>query len=154
MPSARNETMITYINVMPNGEIVGSGVTQDGLEEFIFPVEGATTILGHHVEAGSPNYYDFLAQQIVPMPPRPKGEYRFDYALKSWVFDTAGAAKKAYAKRDELLKNGPDRISPIWWSSMTAEQQAAWSQYRQALLDVPQQAGFPADINWPTSPQV
>ena len=30
--------------------------------------------------------------------------------------------------------------------------QAAWATYRQALRDVPEQAGFPEDINWPQIP--
>lgn len=30
--------------------------------------------------------------------------------------------------------------------------QAAWATYRQALRDVPAQAGFPWDITWPTKP--
>lgn len=30
--------------------------------------------------------------------------------------------------------------------------QAAWATYRQALRDVPQQAGFPTDVVWPTPP--
>ena len=29
---------------------------------------------------------------------------------------------------------------------------AAWKVYRQALRDVPQQAGFPESIDWPISP--
>ena len=29
----------------------------------------------------------------------------------------------------------------------------AWADYRQALRDVPQQAGFPTDINWPSKPE-
>ena len=33
--------------------------------------------------------------------------------------------------------------------TMTAEQTA----YRQALRDIPDQAGFPADITWPTKPE-
>lgn len=28
----------------------------------------------------------------------------------------------------------------------------AWAAYRQALRDVPQQPGFPTNINWPTQP--
>ncbi len=31
---------------------------------------------------------------------------------------------------------------------------SAWRAYRQALRDVPQQAGFPASINWPTAPGI
>ena len=30
--------------------------------------------------------------------------------------------------------------------------QAAWSSYRQALRDIPQQAGFPDNITWPQEP--
>ena len=36
------------------------------------------------------------------------------------------------------------------WAALDADTQAEWSTYRQALLDVPQQAGFPNDITWPT----
>ena len=28
----------------------------------------------------------------------------------------------------------------------------AWANYRQALRDVPQQAGFPTNVTWPTEP--
>ena len=33
-----------------------------------------------------------------------------------------------------------------------ASKSAAWRTYRQALRDVPQQGGFPTNINWPTKP--
>lgn len=40
-----------------------------------------------------------------------------------------------------------------WWAlsdkTMTQEQ----IDYRQALRDVPQQEGFPANITWPTKPE-
>jgi hypothetical protein len=29
---------------------------------------------------------------------------------------------------------------------------AEWATYRQALRDLPQQAGFPVTINWPVKP--
>lgn len=54
--------------------------------------------------------------------------------------------------RDDLLKNGPDRINPIWFSAMTTEQQQAWADYRQALLDITDQSGFPMMIDWPARP--
>ena len=38
------------------------------------------------------------------------------------------------------------------WADLTSAEQAEWSTYRQALLDVPQQAGFPTNITWPTKP--
>ena len=30
--------------------------------------------------------------------------------------------------------------------------QAAWATYRQALRDVPEQAGFPEEVTWPEKP--
>ena len=38
------------------------------------------------------------------------------------------------------------------WAALDADTQAAWAAYRQALLDVPQQAGFPNDVTWPQEP--
>ena len=38
------------------------------------------------------------------------------------------------------------------WSALDAKTQAAWSVYRQALLDVPQQSGFPNRVVWPVEP--
>lgn len=35
---------------------------------------------------------------------------------------------------------------------LTAEQKTQWETYRQALRDVPSQAGFPYNVTWPTPP--
>ena len=40
----------------------------------------------------------------------------------------------------------------FFWSTLTAEQQAERLSYRQALLDVPQQTGFPDDVIWTSYP--
>jgi hypothetical protein len=32
-------------------------------------------------------------------------------------------------------------------------ERAAWAEYRQALRDLPNQAGFPSDVAWPLSPE-
>lgn len=60
-----------------------------------------------------------------------------------------GQAASVRAERNSLLtssdwtqgKDIPDNIS------------SAWATYRQALRDVPSQAGFPWDIQWPTQPE-
>lgn len=59
-------------------------------------------------------------------------------------------------ERDVRLRKC-DKMNPMRWASMTEEQQRAWVTYRQALLDVPQQEGFPwnGDLDkapWPTMP--
>lgn len=56
--------------------------------------------------------------------------------------------------RDNLLKDVDAVTSnPLRWDEFTSDKQAEWSTYRQALLDIPQQAGFPNNINWPTMPE-
>ena len=89
---------------------------------------------------------------IVDMPEKPYGEYVFNYDTKQWEFDAVTADLKAKQKRDKLLAEGPDRISPMWWSSMTTQEQMAWTQYRQDLLDITGQADYPEFIVWPIKP--
>ena len=36
---------------------------------------------------------------------------------------------------------------------LTAEQKQEWAEYRQVLRDVPEQAGFPDAVVWPTNPE-
>tara|TARA_S200002703_G_scaffold154849_1_gene158274 strand:- start:348 stop:755 length:408 start_codon:yes stop_codon:yes gene_type:complete len=56
--------------------------------------------------------------------------------------------------RDILLESEVDPVvtNPLRWAELTTEQQNAWTQYRTDLLNVPQQAGFPNTITWPTKP--
>jgi hypothetical protein len=58
------------------------------------------------------------------------------------------------ADRDSRLEE-VDAVAgnALRWADLTSAQQAEWSTYRQKLLDVPQQSGFPHDITWPTKPQ-
>lgn len=55
-------------------------------------------------------------------------------------------------KRDLLLHSSIDTINAIRYSTMKEKDKKAWEEYRQALLDVPQQEGFPDNIIWPTPP--
>jgi hypothetical protein len=65
---------------------------------------------------------------------------------------TEELAQEARVKRDNLLKETVDSVNPMRWEAMTEVQQNTWRAYRQALLDVPQQEGFPDNIIWPTKP--
>lgn len=80
------------------------------------------------------------------------GEYGEVRQLSSEEIETE-QAERARAERDRLLTALDVVISnPLRWASLSAEQQAEAATYRQALLDVPQQPGFPLDIVWPTVP--
>jgi len=44
-------------------------------------------------------------------------------------------------------------MNPLRYAAYSDQYKQALSVYRQNLLDVPQQAGFPVDIVWPVIPQ-
>jgi hypothetical protein len=63
------------------------------------------------------------------------------------VADNAALAETARIERNDLLKD----TDHYGLSDMTMSAEVA--AYRQALRDVPQQAGFPSAITWPTKPE-
>ena len=65
----------------------------------------------------------------------------------------AALSEQLREKRDGLLVEVDAFVgNPLRWATLSTEQQDAWAVYRQALLDVPQQAGFPNDVVWPVKP--
>ena len=62
----------------------------------------------------------------------------------------AGAVRQ---ERDDLLQQ-LDKVvtNPLRFNSLSPEQVAVLTAYRQDLLDVPQQAGFPTDVVFPETP--
>jgi hypothetical protein len=67
----------------------------------------------------------------------------------------ASTAAQARAKRDNILATVVDPLvsNSLRWADLTAAKQTEWTTYRTDLLSVPQQAGFPENITWPTEPQ-
>lgn len=77
---------------------------------------------------------------------------------QAYVAPTAEEAEAELAanvrlERDFRLTQMDAYVSnPLRWAAMSSDDQAAWTTYRQALLDVPQQSGFPNTVNWPSAP--
>jgi hypothetical protein len=66
----------------------------------------------------------------------------------------ATAAAQVRSQRDQLLLEVDAFVgNPLRWADLTSDEQTAWATHRTALLDVPQQAGFPSTITWPTKPE-
>ena len=62
----------------------------------------------------------------------------------------AALAAQVRSSRDLLLSVVDVVVSnPLRWASLTSDKQNEWTVYRQALLDVPQQSGFPSTVTWP-----
>jgi len=75
-----------------------------------------------------------------------------DYVAFSQADEDARQADFSRYQRNQLLQNEVDPIvtNPLRWADLTTDKQNEWAQYRTDLLNVPQQAGFPNTINWPT----
>jgi hypothetical protein len=99
-------------------------------------------------------YIDTTTKQPVEMPPKPVDittQHQFNYSSKVWEIDVEATEKKVREIRNKQLEI-IDKINPVWYSQMTAEQQQQVIVYRQALLDIPQQTGFPESVTWPEKP--
>lgn len=59
-------------------------------------------------------------------------------------------ASEARAERDKLLTETDFMMMPDY--PLSDEKRQAVSAYRQSLRDIPEQSGFPRQINWPLKP--
>ena len=59
------------------------------------------------------------------------------------IFD----AKEARATRDRLI------AETDWMALSDVQMSDGWAAYRQALRNVPEQPGFPDNIDWPEKPE-
>jgi len=63
-------------------------------------------------------------------------------------------ADAARQERNWRLSTQVDPVvsNPLRWADLSSARQQSYIDYRQALLDVPQQTGFPSLIEWPVAP--
>lgn len=61
-------------------------------------------------------------------------------------------ALKARLRRHKFLTLYVDTMNSIRWEALSSEEKTAWTEYRQALLDITDQPGFPENITWPNLP--
>mgnify|MGYP000641997228 CR=1 FL=1 len=57
------------------------------------------------------------------------------------------ATEQARATRDRLI------AETDWMALSDVQITDGWASYRQALRDVPEQPGFPDNIDWPEKPE-
>jgi hypothetical protein len=112
-------------------------------------LRGQTYITGHY----DGNSYYIVNGVAVDKPAQPLDglAYTFDWNTKTWTIDLVASAINMKMQRNQLLA-AVDRVNPVWYASLSTEQQQQLVAYRQHLLDVPQQAGWPTAIDWPAKP--
>ena len=67
----------------------------------------------------------------------------------------ASAAAGVRQERAYKLETEVDPLAgnSLRWADLASDQQQDVIDYRQALLDITEQGGFPHDIDWPTKPE-
>lgn len=51
-------------------------------------------------------------------------------------------------EREEIFAQTLDRMNPVWYNSLSDDQRAELSTWRQAWLDYPETGVRPADLDW------
>lgn len=136
--------MKNYIVYNDKGRILKSGYCQD--IDYELQVGESESILEGTADATT-QYIDNGV--VTDMPERPVGYYKFDYTQKAWVQDYDKADAEQRIKRSRLLKESDWTQLP----DVPLTNKPDWSNYRQQLRDIPEQSGYPYNINWPIPPQ-
>ena len=78
-----------------------------------------------------------------------------DVVFTDRVYTAEELSEAIRSNRNTLLFE-LDQITgnPLRWATFTDTQKQQLAEYRQNLLDVPQQSTFPNSVVWPTKPQV
>jgi hypothetical protein len=94
--------------------------------------------------------YYVAQKQPVLMPPKPSEYCIFDYDTRQW-FDPRTPETQWSIVRTERNK----RLQRSDWTQLPdvpLVTKEVWAAYRQALRDVPAQAGYPQEVVWPNPP--
>ena len=85
---------------------------------------------------------------VIPFTPEEEAEWDAKEAEYA-----AGANDRAAA---EIRTERDAKLTESDWTQVADApvDKAAWATYRQALRDIPSQAGFPNEVTWPTEPEV
>lgn len=135
---------------------IGNKVIVDGVElEIQTPLDSEFEAVQYH--KGRPILEEPLMEEV-------EGE-KYQYALDEWaeakymvenpivpVLTEEQLGTQVRGQRDSMLDEVVDKMNPMRWETFTEVQKQAWRDYRQALLDVPQQDGFPETVEWPVPP--
>jgi len=84
---------------------------------------------------------DLVAEGLVEV--KNDSELPFEYDKS---FEVRSERDRRLVKMDRIISN------PLRWNAMSETLQQEYAKYRQALLDVPQQTGFPENVVWPDEP--
>jgi DNA-directed RNA polymerase subunit F len=133
-----------YREMFPNISFAASGIDKEFMDanNLLY-----VTIWKAHTDVeklvNSDSYIENSQVYTVKVEPKTEAEISSDIASK---------AAKIRAERNAKLADTVDKINPLRWEAMTDDQKEDWRTYRNDLLNVPEQVGFPDNVIWPELP--
>lgn len=122
-----------------------------------------TNICENIIELDAQDFVNFIPYKTgIKLAPDHTGHigWTWDTNENKWIEPPAAPvdinflATRIRRRRDKLLQRYVDCYNPLRWAALSPEQQTQIADYRQALLDLPEQPGFPQNIQWPLPPQI
>lgn len=129
-----------YRDMFPNTSFPATGISADMLTKAgCLPV----TVWKAH---------DNATQKLVSADPYIENGQVYTVQVADKTQDELDAEMASRAAQVRAERNR--RLAACDWTQLLDAQvdEAAWATYRQALRDVPTQAGFPWDVTWPEAP--
>lgn len=132
LPNGKTCTIIFYDNIKSNPVI--DGMTGKSLPSWDYEKYNITV-----------NYNTNLLAQI-------ESDYS-TWLKKAKNLEKEIESNKIRDYRDSLLNNCDlQHCNPEKWTAMSDDEKLSWANYKQALIDISTQDGFPYTVNWPTIP--
>lgn len=143
---------------------VYEGVLQQRFPNLKFPLANHVAENGLEVPEGYvkvvPNPIqnrDFTMKYTMGMPVLENGVWKENWTITPLTEEEKakvlpGLSARLREQRDYLLENSDKYALVDTYAALTQEQQAQLMAYRQALRDLPNQAGFPWNVTWPETP--
>lgn len=155
--------MKTYIKIQ-DGQSVGFPLTEENLK--YLPAELRAS-LAEVVHAERPQVpFTHTCEEFPTYELHSDGRAYESWTVREWTAEERASmapadgrpAQEPYIIGTQQMRAQRNRIlaacdwTQIADAKLTDEQRAAWSAYRQALRDVPEQPEFPWQVTWPTAP--
>jgi len=132
LPNGKTCTIIFYDNIKSNPVI--DGMTGKSLPSWDYEKYNITV-----------NYNTNLLAQI-------ESDYS-TWLKKAKNLEKEIESNKIRDYRDSLLNQCDlQHCNPEKWTAMSDDEKLSWANYKQALIDISTQDGFPYTVNWPTIP--
>lgn len=138
-----NSSITTYSAVDTTGNIVLSRFTADSS----VTLKPGFRLLPDRAELMQYDPYDEYITRVEPVLPE---HTEIIYVVTPYPLELQVA--KARERRNQQLAESDRYMLVDLWESYSADMKQQWKDYRQALRDVPEQAGFPYTIEWPMQP--